>query len=35
MGNYAGTAVLLAAFDQQLPAEIEPTLPVADGSQAV
>jgi 4-carboxymuconolactone decarboxylase len=28
MGNYAGTAALLAAFDMQLPAGREPSLPV-------
>jgi 4-carboxymuconolactone decarboxylase len=28
MGNYAGTAVLLAAFDQQLPEGMEPGLPI-------
>jgi 4-carboxymuconolactone decarboxylase len=28
MGNYAGTAILLTAFDQQLPPGIEPTLPI-------
>jgi 4-carboxymuconolactone decarboxylase len=29
MGNYAGTALLLSAFDQQLPPDMEPTLPIS------
>ena len=29
MGNYAGTAILLAAFDMQVP-EGKPLLPVSD-----
>lgn len=28
MGNYAGTALLLTAFDQQLPEDMEPGLPI-------
>jgi 4-carboxymuconolactone decarboxylase len=28
IGNYAGTAILLTAFDQQLPPGIEPRLPI-------
>src|SRR6476469_5996073 len=29
MGNYAATALLLSAFDQQLPEDMEPRLPIA------